>query len=142
MVEQLLGPGIRFQNTKLNMKSPGFGSPVEWHQDWAFYPHTNDDVLAAGLAIDDMMLANGCLMVIPGSHREAVLNHHQDGVFVGAVPPAGLAEGRPRRASRRGHLLAPRPPASRVCAQHLRPATAVPAVRVLQRRRVAAPRRG
>ena len=29
MVEQLLGPGIRFQNTKLNMKSPGFGSPVE-----------------------------------------------------------------------------------------------------------------
>lgn len=92
MVEQLLGPGIRFQNTKLNMKSPGFGSPVEWHQDWAFYPHTNDDVLAVGVAIDDMLLANGCLMVIPGSHREAVLSHHQAGVFVGAVPPAGLAE--------------------------------------------------
>ena len=26
----------------------------EWHQDWAFYPHTNDDLLAVGVAIDDM----------------------------------------------------------------------------------------
>src|SRR3546814_10418267 len=32
-------PGIRIHNTKLNMKSAGYGAPVEWHQDWAFYPH-------------------------------------------------------------------------------------------------------
>ena len=38
---------------KLNMKSAGYGSPVEWHQDWAFYPHTNDDVLATGIYLDD-----------------------------------------------------------------------------------------
>jgi ectoine hydroxylase-related dioxygenase (phytanoyl-CoA dioxygenase family) len=92
IVSQLIGPAIRFQNTKLNLKSPEFGSPVEWHQDWAFYPHTNDDVLAVGVAIDDMTLENGCLMVLPGSHHGPVLDHHQGGHFVGAVNPDGLAE--------------------------------------------------
>jgi hypothetical protein len=46
MLACLLGPNIRLHGSKLNMKSAGFGAPVEWHQDWAFYPHTNDDVLA------------------------------------------------------------------------------------------------
>jgi phytanoyl-CoA hydroxylase len=92
LVSQLIGDNVRFQNTKLNLKSPGFGSPVEWHQDWAFYPHTNDDVLAVGIAIDDMMLENGCLMVVPGSHRDPLYSHHQDGYFVGAVNPDGLTQ--------------------------------------------------
>jgi phytanoyl-CoA hydroxylase len=91
LVAQLIGPGIRFNNTKLNMKSPGFGSPVDWHQDWAFYPHTNDDLLAVGIAIDDMMVENGCLMVVPGSHLGPTLNHHHEGVFVGAVGDADAA---------------------------------------------------
>ncbi len=91
-VRQLVGDAVRYQNTKLNLKSPEFGSPVEWHQDWAFYPHTNDDVLAVGIAVDDMLLENGCLMVVPGSHRGPVLDHHHDGVFAGAVAPDGLAE--------------------------------------------------
>jgi hypothetical protein len=37
IVAQLIGPGIRTNGNKLNMKSPGYGSAVEWHQDWAFY---------------------------------------------------------------------------------------------------------
>jgi ectoine hydroxylase-related dioxygenase (phytanoyl-CoA dioxygenase family) len=85
IVAQLIGPGIRYNGHKLNMKSPEYGSPVEWHQDWAFYPHTNDDLLAVGVAMDDMTLTNGCLMVIPGSHTGRIYNHHQNGFFVGAV---------------------------------------------------------
>ena len=61
IVEQLVGKGVRTNGNKLNMKSAGFGSAVAWHQDWAFYPHTNDDILAVGIAIDDMMLENGPL---------------------------------------------------------------------------------
>src|SRR5262245_30197385 len=61
IVAQLIGPGIRTNGNKLNMKSAGFGSAVEWHQDFAFYPNTNDDLLAVGIAIDDMMLENGPL---------------------------------------------------------------------------------
>ena len=29
-------------------------------------------------------------MVLPGSHRGPLYNHHQDGVFVGAIPPEAL----------------------------------------------------
>ena len=91
MSSQLLGTwAVRTHGSKLNMKSGEFGSPVEWHQDWAFYPHTNDDVLAVGLAIDDMTRDNGCLLAIPGSHRGPILDHNQDGAFVGAVTEHGF----------------------------------------------------
>ena len=82
---QLIGDAIRTNGNKLNLKYPGFGSPVEWHQDWAFYPHTNDDILAVGVAIDDMTIENGALLVIPGSHQGPLYDHHQNGRFVGAV---------------------------------------------------------
>ena len=88
LVEQLIGPGVRYRSTKLNLKSAGYGSPVEWHQDWAFYPHTNDDILAVGVCIDAMSDANGGLLVVPGSHRGPLYDHHQDGWFVGAITGA------------------------------------------------------
>ncbi|MEL6101629.1 MAG: phytanoyl-CoA dioxygenase family protein [Pseudomonadota bacterium] len=83
----LIGPDIRLHTTKLNMKSAGYGAAVEWHQDYAFYPHTNDDILAIGVLIDDMAPENGPLMVFPGSHRGPVYDHHVDGVFAGAMLP-------------------------------------------------------
>lgn len=84
-VRDLLGPSLRLHTSKLNMKSAGYGAAVEWHQDWAFYPHTNDDILAVGVIIDDMGEENGPLMVFPGSHKGPVYDHHADGVFAGAV---------------------------------------------------------
>ena len=85
ILEQLIGPGIRHFGSKLNMKSAGFGSAVEWHQDYAFSPRTNDDILVVGVPLDDMDEDNGCLLVVPGSHRGPIYSHHQDDVFVGAV---------------------------------------------------------
>ena len=83
----LIGPDLRLHTTKLNMKSAGYGAAVEWHQDYAFYPHTNDDILAIGVLIDDMAPENGPLMVYPGSHKGPVFDHHVDGVFAGAMLP-------------------------------------------------------
>ena len=83
----LIGPNLRLHTSKLNMKSAGYGAAVEWHQDYAFYPHTNDDILAIGICIDDMAEENGPLMVFPGSHRGPVFDHHVDGVFAGAMLP-------------------------------------------------------
>src|SRR6185369_5519377 len=88
ILSHLLGPDIRLYGGKLNMKSAGYGSPVEWHQDWAFYPHTNDDVLATGIYLDDCDLDNGPLMVLPGSHLGPTYDHHADGRFCGAMDPA------------------------------------------------------
>jgi phytanoyl-CoA hydroxylase len=67
------------------MKSAGYGSPVEWHQDWAFYPHTNDDLAAVGVMLDDIDGDNGPMQVVPGSHKGPVFDHHADGVFCGAI---------------------------------------------------------
>jgi phytanoyl-CoA hydroxylase len=58
------------------------------HKGFAFYPHTNDDLLAVGVALDDCLEENGCMLMVPGSHRWPVLDHHQDGYFVGAIDPA------------------------------------------------------
>lgn len=85
MLAALIGPNIRLHGSKLNMKSAGFGAPVEWHQDWAFYPHTNDDVLATGILLDDCSEENGPMMVIPGTQRGRMFDHHSDGVFCGAI---------------------------------------------------------
>jgi ectoine hydroxylase-related dioxygenase (phytanoyl-CoA dioxygenase family) len=89
ILTQLLGPGLRLHGSKLNMKSAQYGSPVEWHQDWAFYPHTNDDVLAIGVLLDDCDLENGPMLVTPGTHKgEAIWNHHgDDGYFAGLIDP-------------------------------------------------------
>ena len=86
----LAGPNLRLHTTKLNMKSAGYGAAVEWHQDYAFYPHTNDDILAIGVIIDDMESENGPLMVYPGSHKGPVYDHHINGVFAGAFVPEAV----------------------------------------------------
>jgi len=87
-VRDLLGPSLRLHTSKLNLKAADFGAAVEWHQDWAFYPHTNDDILAVGVMLDDVGPDNGPLMVLPGSHRGPVHDHHSDGCFCGAIDAA------------------------------------------------------
>ena len=86
-LKRLLRPDIRLHGSKINLKSADFGASVEWHQDWAFYPHTNDDVLAVGVMLDDMTADNGPLLMIPGSHTGPTHDHHQNGRFVGAIDP-------------------------------------------------------
>ena len=90
ILQKLLGPGVRLHGSKINMKAPHYGSPVEWHQDWAFYPHTNDDLLAVGVMLDDTTVENGAMLVLPGTHRGPVYDHHADGSFCGAMDPSGV----------------------------------------------------
>jgi phytanoyl-CoA hydroxylase len=97
---------VRFDTGKLNMKSAGFGAPVEWHQDWAFYPHTDGDLAAVGIMPDDCGIENGPMMVIPGSHQGPVYDHHgPDGRFCGAIDPTRCDLDFPQVAvSRQGRL--------------------------------------
>ncbi|KMK68256.1 phytanoyl-CoA dioxygenase family protein [Puniceibacterium sp. IMCC21224] len=87
VLNDLLGPDINLITSKLNTKAPGGGAAVEWHQDWAFYPHTNDDLLAVGLLLEDVEPDNGPLLVIPGTHKGPILSHEAGGVFCGAINP-------------------------------------------------------
>ena len=84
MVAQLIGPSIRFHHCKLNVKLPGMETVVYYHQDHSYDPHTNDDMLAILLMLDDATERNGCLRVVPGSHKKRY-SHYQKGEYVGAI---------------------------------------------------------
>jgi phytanoyl-CoA hydroxylase len=82
-IEALIGENVLFHYSKLNMKGPKVGSVVEWHQDFSYYPHTNTDLVTALIFFDDASVTNGCLRVIPGSHRRGLVSHEVDGFFRG-----------------------------------------------------------
>ena len=89
IVAALVGPAVRFDHSKLNFKPRQAAAAIEWHQDWAFYPYTNDDMLAVGVLLEDATEENGAMRVIPGSHQGPIFNHHNhDGLFVGAFDAA------------------------------------------------------
>lgn len=82
----LIGPNMRLHSSKINMKAAADGAAVYWHQDWAFYPHTNEDILAIGIALDDVGDDNAPLMMFPGTHKGPVYDHHGSaGYFIGGV---------------------------------------------------------
>jgi phytanoyl-CoA hydroxylase len=87
-VEQLFGPNLLFHYSKLNMKPAEVGSVVEWHQDLSYYPMTNSDSLAVLFYLDDTDHSNGALKILPGAHREALMNHSIEGFFQGRVTEA------------------------------------------------------
>jgi ectoine hydroxylase-related dioxygenase (phytanoyl-CoA dioxygenase family) len=86
-LQKLIGPDVRVHNSKINLKPGRIGSPVEWHQDWCFYPHTNDAFLTVGVFLDDITSVNGPLLCLPGSHQGKIYDHHNPdtGYFCSAV---------------------------------------------------------
>jgi ectoine hydroxylase-related dioxygenase (phytanoyl-CoA dioxygenase family) len=84
-IAALLGPNLRLHHSKINVKAPEVGATLEWHQDWAFIPHSNSDLAIVSMALDDCTMQSGPLMLLPGSHAGGLRNHHQGGYFQGAI---------------------------------------------------------
>ncbi len=87
MVAALIGPDVKFHHGKINLKLPGTETRVGYHQDFSYTPHTNDDLVTVLVMLDDATLENGCLKIVPGSHREGQVSLWRDGTFVGETPP-------------------------------------------------------
>ncbi len=85
LVAYIFGPNIKLVNTKVNLKLPGSGTTVKYHQDFPFEPHSNDDLVTTLYFLDDVTLDNGPLEVVPGTHKEKIHSLWHDGVFTGAV---------------------------------------------------------
>ena len=81
----ILGHDLNLHHSKLNMKPPKVGSVVEWHQDLAYLPHTNDDLMTVMIYLDDATSANGCVQVIPRRHTQFFDHHTEDGYFAGMI---------------------------------------------------------
>jgi ectoine hydroxylase-related dioxygenase (phytanoyl-CoA dioxygenase family) len=94
-VESLIGPDIQLHNSNMHLKLPEHGGAVEWHQDFPYLPHTNFDLLNAMILLDDSTPENGCLQVVPGSHREGPLDHGSPGDPTFRLSAAARVQGRP-----------------------------------------------
>lgn len=113
MVVDLIGPNVKFHHCKINLKLPGAHTVVDYHQDFAYTPHTNDDVVTALLMLDDMTADNGCLTVVPGSHRGELYSLFRGDEFVGKVDAAVETEAQRRQVPIYGK-------AGSVCLMHTR----------------------
>jgi chlorinating enzyme len=74
-VEDVIGPDILVFASKFWIKGGGDGSYVSWHQDSAYFGLEPHDLVAAWVAITDSTPENGCMRVIPGSHRGEAHSH-------------------------------------------------------------------
>ena len=80
---QLIGPNVKAMQSMLFIKSEGKPGQA-WHQDELFIPTRDRSLTAAWIALDDATVDNGCLWVLPGSHRPGVLypdREHHDPQF-------------------------------------------------------------
>jgi len=84
-IESLIGPNFNLQHSKLNMKPARVGSVVDWHQDLAYFPHTNDDLVTALVYLDDANEQNGCLQVLARHHHHYFNHSDAHGKFVGMI---------------------------------------------------------
>ena len=65
---------ITLYGDQLFMKPPHHGSAQLWHQDSASFKNIFPmDLISAWAAIDDATIENGCLWMVPGSHRWAII---------------------------------------------------------------------
>lgn len=84
----VLGPNVRFREAYANMKWAGGGASVKWHQDLAFYPHTNSSTIQFLVALDEVSAEQGPPVMLPGSHRGPLYSHYRDdGEWLGAIEP-------------------------------------------------------
>ena len=75
-VEDLLGPDLLVLRTTLFVKAARDPGHVTWHQDTAYWDLSEDRVVTAWIALTDSTTANGCVRVVPGSHRDGPIAHH------------------------------------------------------------------
>jgi chlorinating enzyme len=68
----VIGPNVKMMQSMLFIKSEGKPGQA-WHQDETHIPTRDRSLTAVWIALDDATVENGCLWVIPGSHRASVL---------------------------------------------------------------------
>ncbi|MEV0797598.1 phytanoyl-CoA dioxygenase family protein [Kribbella sp. NPDC050281] len=85
IAELFVGPDIALFASHYISKPPYSGKAVLWHQDGSLWPLDPIEVVTLWLAVDHSTPANGCVRLIPGSHKndfsEVLLNDRVDNVL-------------------------------------------------------------
>lgn len=75
LVSAVIGPDIVLWASSVFCKPPGVGLEVPWHQDGQYWPIRPRATVTVWIALDDVTRENGCMRVIPGSHRMGEFSH-------------------------------------------------------------------
>jgi ectoine hydroxylase-related dioxygenase (phytanoyl-CoA dioxygenase family) len=72
ILTSVIGPDVKAMQSMLFVKAEGKPGQA-WHQDEYFIPTRDRSLTAAWVALDDATTENGCLWVLPGSHRAGII---------------------------------------------------------------------
>ncbi|MBD2844202.1 phytanoyl-CoA dioxygenase family protein [Paenibacillus sp. IB182496] len=62
--------GVRIWHDQIQYKPPVSGGPTGWHQDHPLWPVVQPaELVSAWVALDDAIIDNGCMWMVPGSHK-------------------------------------------------------------------------
>jgi len=83
LIEDIVKPGISIFSSKLLTKLPHSPSVCHWHQDDAYYTEVvnSDTRMSIWVPLQDTDERNGCLWIVPGSHKQGLQPYQakQDG---------------------------------------------------------------
>jgi len=74
-VESLLGPDILVWTSSLFAKTAASPDYVSWHQDMAYWGLDPPEIVTAWVALTDSKRDNGCMRVVPGTHKLDLVPH-------------------------------------------------------------------
>ncbi len=78
-VESLLGPNIDMFGSKFFPMLAGGATSTGWHQDNYYFGTQSERVVSCAIYLEDTDRDNGCLQVVPGSHRTGNIVRHEAG---------------------------------------------------------------
>lgn len=76
LVAQVIGEDVALWNSSFFAKPAKVGTKTPWHQDGEYWPIEPLATCTVWIALDAATPENGCLQVIPGSHRSRELAKH------------------------------------------------------------------
>lgn len=98
VAELFIGSDIGLFASHYISKPPYSGQPVLWHQDGSLWPLDPVEVVTLWLAVDHSTPQNGCVRLVPGSHRrsfsEVLVNDRVDNVLGVEIPADDVDESR------------------------------------------------
>lgn len=91
LAADIVGPDVIYRDSMINVKCPGTGGAVAWHQDLPFYPHTNTATIQILIALYDVPAEQGPITVIRGSHKGPIYEHYdEEGNWTGRIRDADM----------------------------------------------------
>ncbi len=92
---QLLGADIDLYWNQAVFKAPEGAKEFPWHQDDGYTPVDPSPYLTLWLALNDATVENGCISVLPGSHKNGLVPHEQTPIGLVCYSSDALNQGVP-----------------------------------------------